>query len=289
MDPGSYSFPTIRLTLFLCLLLILSTKTNHARCYKYLPGNAPIGSISGTIRTKNGIALPLAKLDLVLNDYVIRTVETDSEGYYAFKGLEAGMYRIQVSAAAYKTTVSSPILVDKDHDLEICDLSVGSLHPVRYRLSYKNDLNCADTPLVKQVDSILVLKSKREMIVFNSRKVLKVYHVSLGRVPVGAKHFKMDYKTPEGIYHINDKNPNSECHKNLGISYPSDADRQYARSKGFSTGGDVKIHGIINGYEGPKEEYQTWDWTYGCIAVLDEEMDELYTHVPVGTVINILP
>lgn len=99
-------------------------------------------------------------------------------------------------------------------------------------------------------------------------------------------------RTPEGRYYIFNKNPASECHKNLGISYPSDADRKYAHQHGKSSGGDVKIHGIINGYGYTDEErnwYRSWDWTYGCIAVTNEEMDELYAFVPVGTVINIIP
>ncbi len=283
---GTKGFTAILFALTLCAIMILATKTNHAGRHKYFAGIGP-GSISGTIRMRNGRILPLAKLSLMQHNNVVRTVEADSDGYYVFKDLEAGSYVVKVLAETFKPVVSDPILVNKD--LEICNLSVSGLHPAHYRLSYKSDINCADTPLTKQADSLLVLKSKRELLVFRSKELLKVYHVSLGRVPIGPKRVKGDYKTPEGIYYINGKNPNSECHKNLGISYPSDADRRYARSKGLSAGGDVKIHGIINGYTGPKREYQNWDWTYGCIAVLDEEVDELYDHVPVGTVINILP
>lgn len=161
--------------------------------------------------------------------------------------------------------------------------------PGGYKLSYKNDIRCADTPLTKQVDSIVVLKAKRELLVYRSGILLKVYHVSLGSAPVGPKHFKGDYKTPEGIYRIFDKNPHSLYHKNLGISYPSDGDRKYARERGLETGGDVKIHGIVNGNTDPEQAFQDADWTWGCIAVTNREIDELYTHVPMNTVINILP
>ena len=161
--------------------------------------------------------------------------------------------------------------------------------PGGYKLSYKKDINCADTPLTRQVDSVVVLKSKRELLVFRAKNLLKVYHVSLGSAPVGPKHFKGDYKTPEGVYHIFDKNPHSQYHKNLGISYPSDADRQYAQNSGRETGGDVKIHGIVNGNTDPEQLYQDSDWTWGCIALTNREIDELYTHVQVGTIINILP
>ena len=248
-----------------------------------------VGSISGTVTTHSGMALPLAKLDLLCNDQVVRTAEADSEGFYAFKDLEEGLYMVKASAGSYKPVVSNPIKLDKEHDLEICNLCVMSEHPVHYKLSYKFDVKCADTPLIKQVDSILVLKSKREMLVFNSKELLKVYHVSLGEIPVGPKHFEGDLKTPEGLYYINDKNPHSEAHKNLGISYPNDADRAYAKSRGKPTGGDVKIHGQLNGFGGDKTDYQGSDWTWGCIGVLDEEIDELFTHVPVGIPINILP
>lgn len=125
--------------------------------------------------------------------------------------------------------------------------------------------------------------------VFNSKVLLKVYHASLGQIPVGPKHFKGDLKTPEGLYYINGRNAHSEAHKNLGISYPNDADRAYAKKFGKETGGDVKIHGALNGFDGDKTDYQGSDWTWGCIAVLDEEIDELFTHVPTGTPINILP
>jgi murein L,D-transpeptidase YafK len=79
------------------------------------------------------------------------------------------------------------------------------------------------------------------------------------------------------------------CHKNLGISYPNDADRQAARKLGKSPGGDVKIHGLPNGQGYIGSLHTLHDWTYGCIAVTDEEIDELFKHVSIGTPINILP
>lgn len=144
-------------------------------------------------------------------------------------------------------------------------------------------------PLTEPVDSILVIKKHRAMYVYNKGKVIKAYRISLGSCPIGPKHFKDDRKTPEGLYYINGKNPNSAAHKNLGISYPNDSDRTYARRYGKSTGGDVKIHGIMNGWENDKEAFDGVDWTWGCIAVTNEEIDELYAHVSTGIPINILP
>lgn len=146
-----------------------------------------------------------------------------------------------------------------------------------------------DVLLNKQVDSICVVKHQRRMYVYNSGELQKVYHISLGSAPVGPKRFQGDRKTPEGLYYIDGKNPNSVAHKNLGISYPSERDRRYARSKGRPTGGDVKIHGMMNGWEAEEANYCNTDWTWGCIAVLNRDIDELYEHVNVGIPIYILP
>jgi murein L,D-transpeptidase YafK len=91
------------------------------------------------------------------------------------------------------------------------------------------------------------------------------------------------------LYEIDGKNPNSICHKNLGISYPNDVDRANAKTLGKSPGGGIKIHGLLNGYGHIGKAHVLNDWTWGCIAVTDEEMDELYYAVPIGTPILILP
>jgi len=136
------------------------------------------------------------------------------------------------------------------------------------------------------IDSIVVYKSKREMQVYSGEELQKTYRVALGGQPVGAKEFEGDLKTPEGLYFINDRNPNSRYYKNLGVSYPNKDDIAYAKRHGKSAGGDIKIHGI-----GPHINplaHRT-DWTLGCIAVTDEEIDELYTAVKTGARIMILP
>ncbi len=109
-------------------------------------------------------------------------------------------------------------------------------------------VECVDSLLAAPVDSICVVKHTRRMYVYNGKQLLKVYPIRLGTTPVGAKRVQGDRKTPEGLYYINGKNPNSMAHKNLGISYPNDNDRSYARKKGLSPGGDVKIHGMVNGW-----------------------------------------
>jgi murein L,D-transpeptidase YafK len=144
-------------------------------------------------------------------------------------------------------------------------------------------------PKSTKVDSIVVYKSKRIMQIYSDGRLLKTYTIALGRNPIGAKEFEGDRKTPEGVYYINDKNPNSGWHKNLGISYPNATDRKRAKQMGKSPGGAIKIHGLKNkrGFVG---KFHRWkDWTLGCIAVTDDEVDELYRTVKIGTPIEIKP
>ena len=124
---------------------------------------------------------------------------------------------------------------------------------------------------------------------YSNGQLIKTYKISLGKNPIGDKEFEGDKKTPEGIYFINAKNPNSGYYKNLGISYPDKQDIEVSKKLGKPTGGDVKIHGIRNGI-GFISKFQRWyDWTAGCIALTNQEVDELYNSVDVGTKIEIKP
>ena len=139
------------------------------------------------------------------------------------------------------------------------------------------------------IDSIAVYKSKRRMEVYSHNKLLKTYKIALGRQPKGHKQYEGDMRTPEGLYRIYDRNPNSTCYKNLGISYPNEHDKAHAKELGKSPGGSIKIHGLPNG-EGYWKKLHTFrDWTYGCIAVTNEEMDELFDKVIIGSPICIMP
>ena len=122
----------------------------------------------------------------------------------------------------------------------------------------------------KPIDSIVVIKHDRQMQVYNKGRLLKTYHICLGFAPQGAKHFRNDGKRPEGIYRIDGKNPNSHYHKSLGVSYPPAKDIEYARRHNRPTGGDIKIHGLPNGYGDLEADYVKEDWTLGCIALTDE-------------------
>ena len=140
-----------------------------------------------------------------------------------------------------------------------------------------------------KVDKIVVIKHKREMQLISGDSILKTYEISLGRSPKGPKEFEGDRKTPEGSYFIDGKNPNSGYHKNLGISYPNEQDRKHAVSLGKSPGGQIKIHGPKNGLGWIGRFHLLFDWTLGCIAVTDEDIDELYENIEIGTPIEVRP
>jgi murein L,D-transpeptidase YafK len=135
-----------------------------------------------------------------------------------------------------------------------------------------------------EITSVLVDKSDGKMLLFHQTKVLKVYKVDFGRSPAGHKQFEGDGKTPEGTYFIDRRNPNSSFHLSLGISYPNAADRAYAEAQGKSPGGDIFIHG-----RGPLFQTAKGDWTEGCIAVTDKQMEDIYAMVKDGTPIFIRP
>ena len=141
----------------------------------------------------------------------------------------------------------------------------------------------------KPIDRIVVVKHKRELTLYSKGEAVKSYPISLGKSPEGAKQFEGDMKTPEGIYTINDKNPNSAFYLNLGVSYPNAEDVAYAESQGKSAGSLIKIHGLRNGRGFIGKLHRWKDWTHGCIAVSNDEMKELYDNVPIGTEIEILP
>ena len=140
-----------------------------------------------------------------------------------------------------------------------------------------------------KIDRLVVFKAKRQMWAYQGEKLIKVYPIALGFNPIGHKQFEGDGKTPEGIYRINERNPNSGYHKNLGVSYPNEADKAYAASQGKSPGGLIKIHGLRNGTGAIGKMHLLKDWTHGCIAVTDEEVDELYQAVIHHAIIDIRP
>jgi murein L,D-transpeptidase YafK len=131
------------------------------------------------------------------------------------------------------------------------------------------------------VTRIQVFKEQRTMQLLHQRSLLRSFAFDLGFAPTGHKVQEGDGRTPEGAYLINRRNPNSRFHLSLGISYPNANDVAYARSKGVEPGGDIFIHGT------PTKWVGTPDWTWGCIAVQNEEMDDIFAMVENGTKIFI--
>ncbi|MDA5093175.1 L,D-transpeptidase family protein [Aliiroseovarius sp. KMU-50] len=142
-------------------------------------------------------------------------------------------------------------------------------------------------PITGQIDRIVVEKSARKMTVFREGRPLKIYKIALGFAPEGDKKVEGDGKTPEGVFKITHRNPNSAYHLSLGIDYPQQEDITRAKAAGISPGGDIFIHGQPNGFG----RFATIpsDWTAGCIAVSDTEIEELWSITPDGTEVEIRP
>ncbi|MGB1266137.1 MAG: L,D-transpeptidase family protein [Nereida ignava] len=135
-----------------------------------------------------------------------------------------------------------------------------------------------------EVTRLRLYKSERLLVLDGVEGVLKTYRVGMGFAPEGHKQFEGDGRTPEGTYTIDRRNPDSLFHLSIGISYPNDADRAFAASQGKSPGGDIFIHG------GPRrgiDPMNKQDWTAGCIAVTDRQIEEIYAMVRDGTPIYI--
>ena len=135
------------------------------------------------------------------------------------------------------------------------------------------------------VTQVVVKKGERKLYLISGKTVIKSYEIDLGRQPVGDKKYEGDGKTPEGVYFIDRFNPNSRYYLSVGISYPSAQDVAEAAMLGLRPGGDIFIHGL--GPEG--RALNKADWTAGCIAVKDEEIEEIFAMLQPGVPIFIYP
>jgi len=138
-------------------------------------------------------------------------------------------------------------------------------------------------------DRILIEKKERRLTLISKGKVLKTYKIALGGNPNGPKERQGDNKTPEGTYVVDSRNRDSRYHLSLHISYPNEKDKKRAQQRGVSPGGDIMIHGIKNGFSWVGDLHTEVDWTKGCIAVTDEEIEEIDKLAPHGTIVEIRP
>lgn len=139
------------------------------------------------------------------------------------------------------------------------------------------------------VDQVVVYKEQRILQLMNKQEIVKTYHIALGQNPIGHKQQEGDSRTPEGTYKLDYINERSSYYRSMHVSYPNATDKQKAKERGVSPGGFIMVHGQPNGYGKFSNITQQRDWTDGCIALTDKEMDEFLSLVKVGTFITIHP
>ena len=150
-------------------------------------------------------------------------------------------------------------------------------------------LNFNPLPRDAVADRVLVEKFARRLTLLRNGSALKTYRVALGRAPADAKEYEGDQRTPEGIYSIDFHKPDSDYHLALHVSFPEQRDVDRAAAQGLSAGSDIMIHGLPNGRGWIGRFHRRSDWTAGCIAATDFEIEEIYRAVPDGTPIEIRP
>ena len=158
-------------------------------------------------------------------------------------------------------------------------LLAGCMQPLDTRTSSQSE-----SEISLPITSVVVRKSDRKLYLMNGQNVVRSYRIGLGFSPNGHKTAKGDGKTPEGTYRIDRKNPQSKFHLSLGISYPNAADRAHSKSLGVDPGGDIFIHG-----EDTKPHFWKRNWTQGCISLKNEQIEEVYALVRIGTPVLIQP
>jgi len=163
----------------------------------------------------------------------------------------------------------------------VCLLGVGVLIGAH--------LNLHPLPSNITADRVLVDKSARRLTLLRDGIPLKIYRVALGRTPVGSKEQEGDQRTPEGLHLIDFHKEDSDYHRALHVSYPEQRDIESAAAAGVPPGSDIMIHGIRNGLGWIGAFHRRTDWTAGCIAVTDFEIEEIWRAVPDGTPIEIRP
>ncbi len=203
----------------------------------------------------------ILRSDEELGDYVNGYCKGDGKGLH-----RCSMAKLELSKRQLRDEMNG--LKDEDKDLQ------------------QSSQNFDKTP----IDKIVIKKNLRKMYLMNGNNIIREYKISLGSEPIGAKHQENDGKTPEGQYVIETRNFNSKFHRALKISYPNDEDKKWAKEHNVSAGGDIMIHGFPNWTPNFLFNYiHKSDWTKGCIAVTDEQIEEIWALVKDGTPIEIRP
>ena len=190
---------------------------------------------------------------------------------------------------------SKNLILDLDEQLNLFKTKVKE-SPYEFQISYEPGYleskglgkgpTCTGLP---KADCVLVKKSERKLCLKKNDKIFKEFKISLGINPIGPKKQKGDKRTPEGRYILDWRNDKSQFYKSIHISYPNENDIESARSRGVKPGNMIMIHGLPNYYGWASWFYRGKDWTDGCIAVTNADMDEIWECVPDGTPIEIKP
>jgi murein L,D-transpeptidase YafK len=141
----------------------------------------------------------------------------------------------------------------------------------------------------RKADLVIVRKSARSLQLIRAGEVIKSYRIALGRDPAGPKRQEGDGRTPEGVYTLDWRNSHSNFYRSIHVSYPREGDDQHAERWGVSPGGLIMLHGLPNGVPADRVGHPYVDWTDGCIALTNEEIDEIWAQVEDGTTIIIYP
>src|SRR5579863_5224289 len=140
-----------------------------------------------------------------------------------------------------------------------------------------------------RADSILIVKHERKLYLMRDNRPLRSYRIALGLSPTGAKAHRFDFRTPEGHYVIDFRRQHSHYFKALHISYPSSEDLKRSASLHLPAGGDIFIHGEPNRPTKPDSYYRTRDWTNGCVALSDEDLQDVWDLTAGPTPVDIVP
>ena len=139
------------------------------------------------------------------------------------------------------------------------------------------------------VDRVVVKKAQRRLLLMHGGNVVRTYHVALGLSPEGQKERSGDFRTPEGTYRLEKRNPRSDFFLSIKVSYPNETDLRRARARHWDTGGSIMVHGLPNQLKHEPEYYESHDWTDGCIAVSNADMTEIWMLIPDDVPIDIVP
>ncbi len=167
-------------------------------------------------------------------------------------------------------------------------LGLISVSAIAYAKSSTKNTAQQTIPTDVTIDKVFVDKSERVLKLLSGDKVIKTYHIALGDSPAGHKRQQGDERTPTGSYKLDYKNEKSSYYRSIHVSYPNASDKAQARKLGVSPGGDIMIHGQKNGFGHLAALTQKRDWTDGCIAVTDDEMDEIMSVYKAGMLIEIV-